>query len=324
MKAFRSMKPSSLSKYDFSRRKFLATTLGTTAALAKPNWVHAAPSTTSRAETVAGELFETLSEAQRTAVVRDFNDPLRSVVQANWHVVKPIIGSSFYNAQQQMLAKQIVRELTSPDGYERLLKQTEDDDGGLDAYSMAWFGKPGDSQFEWVLTGRHLTMRADGNSLGNVAFGGPIAYGHGDESDPKSNLFYFQTEQVQKVFEALDTKQRSVALVDGDGQSEEKVTVGADRRRFEGLAVTEMSSDQRQLFDAALGSILSPYREEDRQEALQLLHSKLDGENGLRLAFFRDSDANKDGIWDCWRIESSKAVIHFRGTPHVHAFIHIV
>ena len=305
------------------RRTFLAATLASSALLAKPSWVHAAPSKSSRAESVVGELFESLTDSQRVAVARGFDDPLRSVVKANWHIVKPTIGSSFYDKRQQVLAKQIVRELTSQDGYERIVKQTEDDDGGLEAYSMAWFGKPGDSQFEWVLTGRHLTMRADGNSLDRVAFGGPIAYGHGDESDPKSNLFYFQTEQVNRVFESLDASQRKLALVGGNGQSEANVTVATDDRSMSGMAVEQMTDDQRALFEAALASILSPYREEDRSEAMQLVKSQPDSLGKLRLAFFRDSDLANDGIWDCWRIEGPNTVIHFRGAPHVHAFIHI-
>jgi len=305
------------------RRTFLAATLASSAVLAKPNWVHSAPSKSSRAESVAGDLFESLTDSQRSAVVRGFHDPLRSVVRANWHVVKPTIGSSFYDKRQQVLAQQIVRELTSKEGFERIVKQTEDDDGGLEAYSMAWFGKPGDSEFEWMLTGRHLTMRADGNSLDRVAFGGPIAYGHGEESDPKSNLFYFQTEQVNRVFESLDATQRKSALIAGDGQSEAHVTVDTAEKSLSGLAVDQMKDDQRVLFEAALASILSPYREEDRSEALQLLKKQPDSLGKLRLAFFRDSDLAKDGIWDCWRIEGPQTVIHFRGAPHVHAFIHI-
>ena len=44
---------------------------------------------------------------------------------------------------------------------------------------MAVFGEPGtDKPFEWVLTGRHDTLRADGNSVEGAAFGGPIFYGH--------------------------------------------------------------------------------------------------------------------------------------------------
>ena len=57
----------------------------------------------------------------------------------------------------------------------------EEDDGGLDYYSVAVFGNPEEGKFEFELTGRHLTIRADGNSVDKAAFGGPIVYGHGDE-----------------------------------------------------------------------------------------------------------------------------------------------
>jgi len=43
-----------------------------------------------------------------------------------------------------------------------------------------------------MLTGRHLTLRADGSHNDNVAFVGPLAYGHGDESSPKNILYYQQ------------------------------------------------------------------------------------------------------------------------------------
>ena len=37
-------------------------------------------------------------------------------------------------------------------------------------------------KFQWMLTGRHTTMRADGDSVDKAAFGGPIVYGHGEEN----------------------------------------------------------------------------------------------------------------------------------------------
>ena len=43
--------------------------------------------------------------------------------------------------------------------------------------SIAIFGKPGD-KFEMVMTGRHMTVRADGNSIDSMAFGGPVFHGH--------------------------------------------------------------------------------------------------------------------------------------------------
>lgn len=310
---------------EVARRSFLkATAAG--ALVAGTPWlkmVHGSPSQSSKAETIVGELFESLTDSQKSVVAKPFQDPLRSVVQANWHIVKTRIGDSFYTEKQKVLAKQIVKELTSEDGYDRILKQTEDDDGGIEAYSMAWFGSPKEKNFEWVVTGRHLTMRADGNSLDKVAFGGPIAYGHGEESAPQDNLFFYQTQQIQKVFEALNDGQRKQALVSGNGQSESQVTVKEDGRKYLGIAIADLKQDQLVVFENALGAILSPYREEDRTEAIELLKGTEGGLSNLHLAYFQDGDLEKDGVWDVWRIEGPKSVIHFRGAPHVHAFIHI-
>ena len=73
-------------------------------------------------------------------------------------------------------------------------------------------GEPGTGKFQWEMTGRHLTLRADGDSVENMAFGGPVVYGHGEES-PKDNLFHYQTKKANEVFAALDTDQAKRALV---------------------------------------------------------------------------------------------------------------
>lgn len=306
-----------------SRRNVLASVAAATALTATPrNFLFGGPSRSSKAESVAGELFESLTDEQRATVALSFEDPLRSRVNPNWHVVKPTVGSSFYSKSQQAMANQIVRELTSPTGYERLQKQTEEDDGGIEAYSMAWFGKPGDKQFEWMLTGRHLTLRADGNSIEKVAFGGPIIYGHGEESSPKDNLFYYQTEKVNALYAALDSKQREQAVVPGSA-GEQNVTVDSSGRAAAGLSIGTLHDDQRKLFVDALASILAPYREEDAAEAMRIIDSSNGGVSGLKIAYYKDGDLLKDGIWDDWRIEGVNTVIHFRGAPHVHAYIHV-
>ena len=99
------------------------------------------------------------------------------------------------------------RGVTSPDGYERFIKQRDDDVGGLGQYHVALFGTPGSGKFEFEMTGRHVTIRADGDSVENVAFGGPIVYGHGEgagEAGLPGNVFYYQTKKANEVFAALD------------------------------------------------------------------------------------------------------------------------
>src|SRR4051812_2478289 len=126
-------KTSSCSDCDSStdRRLFLQATAAAVAAATLPieRFAYAAPATKSAAETVAGRLFESLSADQKKAVCFGFDDPLRSKVNANWHITKPTISSDFYTKDQQKLIDEIVRKVTSEDGYERIQKQTEYDDG---------------------------------------------------------------------------------------------------------------------------------------------------------------------------------------------------
>jgi len=263
-----------------------------------------------------------LSNDQRAVVAKPWTDPLRDRVNANWHITKPTIGDKFYSASQKSMVEKIVKQLTSESGYDRLKKQTEDDDGGIEAYSMAWFGKPGDEKFEWMLTGRHLTLRADGNSQDKIVFGGPVIYGHGEESSPKDNLFYYQTLKVQSVFESLSAEQRKKALVGSNLPAETKVAIQGSNGTFEGLLGADLQGEQRTLFQQAIKTILSMYRDEDTSEANTIIDQN-GGLDNLRIAYYAKNDLLQDGIWDVWRIEGPSAVIHFRGAPHVHAYIHI-
>ncbi len=306
-----------------TRRKFIASTAAAASVLATPQcMVFGETPPILAAETTIAELYQSLNDKQRLEVAKAWMDPLRQRVNANWHITKPSIGSSFYTAPQKSMVEKIVKQLTSESGYDRLKKQTEDDDGGLEAYSMAWFGKPGDDKFEWMLTGRHLTLRADGNSQDKIVFGGPVVYGHGEESSPKDNLFYYQTLKVQSVFESLSTEQRKRALVGSNPPAEANVQIQGSKGTFAGLQVSELQGEQRTLIQQAIKSILSMYRDEDASEANSIIDQN-GGLDSLRIAYFSKNDLMGDGIWDVWRIEGPSAVIHFRGAPHVHAYIHV-
>jgi hypothetical protein len=210
--------------------------------------------------------------------------------------------------------------VTSADGYERIKKQTDYDAGGIGAYSVAVFGTPGSGKFEWELTGRHLTLRADGDSVDQAAFGGPIIYGHGVET-PKDNLFHYQTKQVNEVFKALDAKQTAQALV-SKAPKEDAVLLQGDAGKFPGISIRELSSDQKQLVESTLKVLLAPYRQEDVDEAIAIMKSG-GGLDKLHLAFYQQDDLHDDKEWDIWRVEGPSFVWHFRGAPHVHAYINI-
>src|SRR5947209_2508821 len=220
---------------DFDRRDFLRT-VGTTAAVAASAGVplfavprvQAAPAPTSAAETAVKGLIESLTDEQKKKIcfAWDYKDPkrglLRSRVSNNWQITEPHIRSEFYTKKQQMIIHDIFKGIINPEWYGKFLKQLKDDTGGKEwgsDQSIAIFGTPGSDKFEFVMTGRHMTIRADGNTESHVAFGGPIFYGHAasgfnEKVHHPGNVFWHQAEMANKIFRELDDKQKQRALVE--------------------------------------------------------------------------------------------------------------
>lgn len=315
---------------DLSRRDFVRKVAGTVAVggllplAAGSRLASAAPAAAKgAAETDVKRLYETLTADQKKVICFPFEHELRERINANWAITKPTIDELF-NADQKKLVESIFRGVTSPDGYERFLKQMDDDAGGLDQYHVAIFGEPGTGKFEWEMTGRHLTIRADGDSVDGYAFGGPIVYGHGEGDSKKGlpgNVFYYQTQKANEVFAALDGTQRKAAL-QPKAPNESAVQLQGSSGKFPGLAVGELSSDQKGLVESVIKVILAPYREEDINEALEVLKAG-GGLDGLHMAFYETDDLGDDQEWDIWRLEGPTFVWHFRGAPHVHTYVNI-
>src|SRR5579883_2365091 len=225
--------------------------LGRTAAAAAPAKVGPTPSTP--AETTVARFYKTLTKEQRKVLCFPFDDPLRSKVGNNWAIVKPSISE--LTPEQQSLCQEIMKNLCSEDGYERFMKQMEDDSGGFDNYHVAVFGEPGtDQPFEWVLTGRHDTLRADGNSVAGAAFGGPIFYGHAadghnnEDAKHTNNVWWYQAEQANKIFKTLDDKQKAQSLI-AKAEPDVPATTKLKGSRLPqtGLAVADLDGQQRSM-----------------------------------------------------------------------------
>lgn len=279
------------------------------------------PKPDSAAEGAAKRLFESMNAEQKKTLCFAFDHPLRSKINANWKITDPTIGD--LTKEQQSLVEEIVKGVTSPEGFERFTRQMDEDYGGLPSYHIAMFGEPG-GPFEFEMTGRHLTMRADGNSAPGAAFGGPIIYGHaaGDgEKGMPGNVFYYQTQKANEVFKALDGKQRDKALV-SEAPAESAVEIQGESGSFPGIMVGELSSDQKELVEQVMKTLLDPYRKEDVDEAMAIMKSG-GGLDAIRMAFFSSDDLGDDQEWDIWRLEGPTFVWHFRGAPHVHAYINI-
>jgi hypothetical protein len=286
-------------------------------------------------ESVAKLLYESLSDQQKNKIcfawdyIEDSGDMrglLRTRVANNWNITEPTIGSDFYNKDQQEMIKHIFEHIIQPGWHERIYKQLEDDAQGYGEHqSIAMFGKPGE-KFEFVMTGRHMTLRADGNSADHVAFGGPIFYGHAasgfnEKPNHPGNVFWDQAKAANKVYAMLDEKQRKQSLVD-KLPHEQSVAFQGPAGKFPGLPVADMSSDQKGLVQEVLTTLVEPYRQSDRDEALSCLSAQ-GGLDKCSLAFYREGDIGNDQVWDCWRLEGPSFVWYYRGAPHVHVWVNV-
>src|SRR6516165_6196680 len=214
------------------RRNFLRLVGGGAAALAAggavtgplmANQPTAKPQQPRPAEALIRELYEGLTEAQRRAIVYPWNHgggqgqlPVRLRMTNTAYGQR--IGQAL-TAPQRELVQRITRAICADEeGFRRIATVIERDSWGGSSWQGIGaniFGNPTQGQFAWVLTAHHLTLRCDGNSEPDAAFGGPMYYGHIVDGNSQRNVFHFQTRSVRNVFESLSETQRRRAIVVG-------------------------------------------------------------------------------------------------------------
>jgi hypothetical protein len=285
-------------------------------------------------ESMVKVLYDTLSPKQREDIcfAWDYQDPtrglLRTRVANNWEITKQMVKSDFYSDDQRAIIRGIFEGIISPEWHERIDKQLGDDSGGYGTHnSIAIFGEPGSDKFEFVMTGRHMTIRCDGNSADHVAFGGPIFYGHAaqgfnEKATHPGNVFWPQAQAANKLYDMLDKHQQEQALLREGLPDESHVAFQGKKGKFQGLAVTDLSSDQREHLQKVMAMLVEPYRQSDRDEVTQCLKSQ-GGLDACHLAYYAQQDIGKDKVWDIWRLEGPSFVWHYRGAPHVHVWVNV-
>ncbi|VAX41054.1 hypothetical protein MNBD_PLANCTO02-3125 [hydrothermal vent metagenome] len=338
-----SFKPSVLNE-SVSRRNFIAkagvaavavpTILSSTGLLAGKT-AKSKPS-----ETLVKKLYESFSDEQKKAVCFDWDHIgvvgrrrntqkvlLRSHVSNNWHITRPNIISKFFTKDQQEMIEAIFFGLYEDDWKKNIKKQLQDDAGGYGKkQNIAIFGKPGTGKFEFVMTGRHLTMRCDGNSSDHFAFGGPIFYGHAangfnEKANHPGNVYWYQAKKANALYKMLDGKQRKQALK-AFQPDESEVEFQKNQKEVPGILGSDLSQDQQAHLQKVLETLVEPFRAADRKEVAKCIQAQ-GGLNACRLSFYESSDIGKDGVWDNWRLEGPSFVWYFRGAPHVHAWVNI-
>jgi hypothetical protein len=333
-----------------NRREFLRTSgvvaaagaLGAAAA-SLPVWAMANDATSAAAkagakpESLVKQLYESFKDEQKSKVCFDWDyvegagpksrGLLRTRVSNNWNITPTMIKSDFYTKDQQQMIREIYEGMLNPEWIKRVDKQVEDDAHGYgEQQSIAIFGHPGVDKFEFVMTGRHMTLRCDGHSAEHVAFGGPIFYGHAaqgfnEKANHPGNVYWYQAQAANKVYDMLDERHRKLALVE-KLPKEEAVGFRGPNGQYPGVPITELSSDQKEEFQKVLGKLVEHYRQSDQDDALRCLKSQ-GGLDKCSLAFYHEGDIGDDQVWDCWRLEGPAFVWYFRGAPHVHVWVNV-
>lgn len=294
----------------------------------------AAKASRPESETLVKKLKDSFSDLQRSKLCfpwdyKDERGVLRTHVSNNWSItdVKTMnVGGDFFTSDQRDMIEAIFFGLYSPEWHDRIRQQLKDDAGGYGKMqTIAMFGDSPD-KFEFVMTGRHLTVRCDGNTSDHVAFGGPIFYGHAargfnEEKDHPGNVFWPQALKANSLYTMLDGKQREKAIVK-DIPDESAVPFQGDKGVFPGLPVADMTADQKAVAQGVLQSLIEPYRQSDKDEVLKCLE-KNGGLDRCSLAFYDADDLGNDKVWDYWRLEGPSFVWYYRGAPHVHVWVNV-
>jgi hypothetical protein len=316
------------------RRDFIRVVGGTTAAvlatgaaapqlLAQQPAAQPAKRAARPAEALIQELHGTMTDEQKRKLVKPWNDANRRVLNPNRALNGDRIGDNYTRAQQELIER-ILRAVSSgEDGYRKLARGGGfDGSGSLQGCGSHIFGTPAQGQqYAWLFTGHHLTVRCDGNSEADTAFGGPIYYGHSPDGYSQRNIFYYQTRSVLSVFDSLTEAQRRNAVIVGNNPGEGTNSVQF-RREHPGLAAADLTMDQRRLVEAVMRDVLSPYRREDGDEVMEIVRRN-GGLERIHLAFYRDRNATDNNRWHFWRLEGPGFVWNYRVLPHVHTFVNI-
>jgi len=284
------------------------------------------------AEAMVFELYKTMDGDQRKKLVLPWDykagkQPLPSrLMTANAAVGKESVIGLGYDKKQVDILSHIFKSISNGEsGYKQLSRNGKfDNSGDFENIGALLYGEPVEGKkFSLVFCGHHLTVRCDGNSEEATAFGGPLYYGHSPSGYARTNVFFNQTKIVTELHDALDEKQRKVAVMPGKWKDEHgTIKPPTKDATVPGLCFADMTRDQKELVEKVMKELVSPYRKEDGDEVMEIVKSN-GGMEKINLAFYQEGKNTASEPWTYWRLEGPGFVWSFRALPHIHTFVYI-
>jgi len=284
-------------------------------------------------------LGASLTAGQRGHIVFPADHPSRQINNTFSVLRGPHLGT-LLSPGQQALVRDLYEAMLSERGREAFAG-TIAVEGRLEGCALALYGEPTEPGAQAVISGGHLLLRG-GAPIPGAALGGGVAYGHqigNRQWRVPGNSFAYHGDAWNRFFATLDAEERGAAIL-AEPPHELLLQPQAADGAFPGLALARTSEATREAARALLDAVLSAYPEAGRQDALSSI-AHHGGVEALHVAsyasrgFYPDMkswaelepaerERRGEPYWQVWRVEGPGTVIHFKGHPHVHAYLEIV
>jgi hypothetical protein len=291
-----------------------------------------APPRSERLESVdelAAQVFEALPENLRAEACVTYDHPLRQYYNRGLWAGGAVVHAGSLDWDARRALTDLFHAALSEIGRTRVPHQDATRWAGVNLMQLLFCGDPRTGPYQVMLSSVHLNFRLGGRSREGVAFGGPQVYGdqrgNGRVGLP-GNTYRYQMEAAHRLFAAMTPAQRSAARVP---QAPAQTNIGVQGRggRFDGVPVAELAPASRKLARDVVAGILENYADDDAAYAWQCLDGN-GGVDALHVAdYHEDFEGGRraaSGPSQIFRLEGPAAVFHFRGEPHLHAFLNVV
>jgi hypothetical protein len=275
---------------------------------------------------LAASLFEAVPQNARASTCLPFDHPLRQHYNRGLPVGGLNVNATSLGWEARRALSDLVASSLSAAGRARVPHQDVMNLTGVNFRRLLFFGDPRSGPYQAVLSGVHLNLRLGGPVPERVAFGGPQIYGdqRGDgEIGLPGNTYRYQMASAHRLWDALTPAERTAARKDR-APAQTNIGLQGPGGRFDGVAVADLTLPKRRLAHEIVAGILDTYA--DSAHACDYLARN----GGIEALHFADYDVDFDGgrragdaPSQVFRLEGAAAVFHFRGEPHVHAFIHV-
>jgi hypothetical protein len=292
------------------------------------------------AEALVRALAASLTPRQRELVVLPADDPSRQITNTIAVLDRPHLGT-LLSPSQRALVQQLYESMLSETGREAFAA-TLAVEGRLDGCILAIYGEPERGPAHAVIMGGHLMLRTAGEAADGAPFGGGCAYGQqvgNGRWRVAGNAFAAHGDAANRFTASLAPAERARALLPAPPHELVLQVQGAGGR-FPGVRIDSVSEAAQREAERLLDAVLSTYPAAERSRARACVEEN-GGLGALHFACYEDRgfypdmasyaslsaaerERRGDPYWQVWRLEGPGAIVHFKGYPHVHAYVQVV